>query len=169
MNPTCPDPRCRKRLWQKTAPAATGYPERALLKASEFRILKYKYKLELKRQRAKFRKARIEAIELLSRGAPTGAFAADEWIEVGPNEQPHSQHKTVARHGPSDTIYCKRCGWWSAKAKLRLLATPCQGLKEGNRSSLRLLECGVMRNPGAKVPPQFKKTRSRKGRTRRRW
>ena len=59
INPTCPDPRCRKRLWQKTAPAATGYPVRALLKASEFRILKHKYKLELKRQRTKFRKARI--------------------------------------------------------------------------------------------------------------
>ena len=97
INPTCPDPRCRKRLWQKTASAETGDPARALLKASEYRILKHKYKMELKKQRAKFRKARIEAIELLARGAPTGAFAADEWITTGPIEQPHSSHRIVAQ------------------------------------------------------------------------
>ena len=43
----------RRRLWAKTVPeAAMGYPAGALLNTSEYRIQKYKYKLEQKRLRA---------------------------------------------------------------------------------------------------------------------
>ena len=147
---------------------APGYPQRALLKLSEHRIRQYKRKLAMKKQKAEYKAARHRAIELLSWQAPTGTFAADEWIEAGLIEHPDPSHRIVALHGQSDTIFCKRCGWWSARAKLRLLATPCQGLKDGDRSSLRLLECGVMPSPGAKVPQHFKKVHARKGR-RRRW
>ena len=101
----------RTRLRVKTkACLALGYPARALLKLSEHRVRQYQRRLAKKKQEAEYKVARCNAIELLSRQAPTGAFALEEWIETGPIEHPDPSHRVVALHGHSDTIFCKRCG-----------------------------------------------------------
>ena len=110
----------RIRLRVKTdASPATGYPARELLKLNEYRIRQYQRKLAKKKQETEYRIARSNAIELLSRQAPIGTFALDERIDTGPIEHPDPSHRIVALHGQSDIIFCKRCGWWSARATLR--------------------------------------------------
>ena len=157
----------RRRLRTKTAPAeAPMYPQRALLKKIEYNIRKAKLKKAQLEQRNVYRKMRAKAVELLSRQAPMGAFTAEEMLETGVIEHPHPSHSILALNGQNDTIYCKRCSWWSSRCKLRLLATPCLGLIAGNKSQLRLLQCGVMPSPTARTPPHL---RFQKGRRRRRW
>ena len=158
----------RRRLRSKTAPEfAKGYPARALLKISEYRIQMHKLKLAKMKQRAEFKKARTRAIELLAMSAPSGAFAADEQTEFGEIELPHYSHHNSKLQGGSDTIFCRSCGLWSCRAKLRGLAKRCQGLQRGSKSTLRLLQCGVMPGPHARLPPHMKKVFNRLGRRRR--
>jgi hypothetical protein len=101
---------------------------------------------------------------LLARQPPSGALEVDEWSFDGPITNSHSSHRIVALHGNSDTIFCKNCSCWASKVKLRLLATPCQGIRVGSKSTLRLLECGVLPIAGAKLPAHLKKRHGRRGR-----
>ena len=101
--------------------------------------------------------------------APIGAFDEEDRAEIEILEHPHPSHRILSMHGSGDIIFCKQCGYWSARVKLRLLAQPCRGLKEGNKSNLLLLECGVMPAPDARVPPHLKFKHQRRGRRKSRW
>jgi hypothetical protein len=158
------EPQKKRRLRTKTHPSeAPGFPARELLKIGEFRVRQYKLKKAKAKQDNELKAVRRRAIELLAMQPPSGAFEIEEWGEGGPITNPHSSHRIVALHGNSDTIYCKRCSSWASKAKLRLLASPCQGIR-GNHSTLRLLECGVLPIAGATVPSHLKKRHGRRAR-----
>ena len=160
----------RTRLKVKTHPSmAPAYPARRLLKLQEYRIRRFNIKQAKAKVDKQIKKVRMKAIELMARQPPAGAFEEDEWVAEDPIIHPHASHRISALHGSSETIFCKRCGYWSSKASLRLLAEPCQGLKEGSKSTLRLLECGVMPGPEALIPPHLKKRHGRKGRRKSRW
>ena len=159
----------RTRLRNKTkASLAPGYPLRPLLKRAEHKIKMNQMKLAKRKRKAEFKQARIRAIELMSMQPPPSALAREERDEIGNFEIPHSSHRIVTMHGCSEIIFCKVCCCWSAKTKLRLLALPCQNLKTGN-SSLRLLECGVMPGPQARIPSHLKKRHCSTRRRRSRW
>ena len=160
----------RTRLRVKTHPSmAPAYPSRKLLRLQEYRIRRFNLKQAKAKIDIQVKKVRMEAIELMARQPPAGAFEEDEWTAEKPTIHPHASHRITALHGNSDTIFCKWCGYWSARANLKLLAKPCQGLKEGSRSTLRLLECGVRPGPEALIPSHLKKRHGRKGRRKSRW
>ena len=155
----------KRRLRTKTNPSqAPGFPTRELLKLGEFRIRQHKLKKAKAKRDTERRAVRQRAIELLARQPPGAAMDIDEWSFDGPITNPHSSHRILALHGNSDTIFCKNCSCWASKAKLRLLATPCQGIRVGSKSTLRLLECGVLPIAGAKLPTHLKKRHGRIGR-----
>ena len=160
----------KMRLNRKTHPSnAPAYPARKLLKLSEFRIRKFNVNKAKAMREKQGRNVRMKAIELMARQPPPGAFEDDEWVTDDPITHPHASHRIVTLHGDSDTIFCKSCGYWSARASLKLLAKQCQGLKEGSKSKLRLLECGVRPGPEAVIPSHLKKRHGRKGRRKSRW
>ena len=130
----------------------------------EYRIRKHKLKKAAAKRETERKAVRQRAIELLSRQPPGAAIDIDERSFEGPLNNPHSSHRILALHGNSDTIFCKNCSCWASKAKLKLLAIPCQGIKVGSKSTLRLLECGVLPIAGAKLPTHLKKRHVRKGR-----
>ena len=117
----------------------------------------------MKKAKAEERAARESAIEWMAHQDHMGAFACDEG-EAGEIVMPHATHRILALNRASDTIYCKQCGCWAARVKLKLLASPCRGLQPGSKSTLRLLECGVLPGPTARIPPQLVKRRRRKAR-----
>ena len=142
---------------------------RQLLKRAEAQIKRHQYNLKVKKRQAELRAARANVIEFMSLQPPIGALDIDEGSAVGHFDLPHASHRILALQGNGDTIFCKRCGCWSSRVKLRLLAEPCHGLKNGNRSSLRLLECGIMPGPDAQIPshlklPQCSSRRRKRGR-----
>ena len=118
----------KRRLNKKTSPGEVGYTMRPLLKRAEAQIKRHQYKVKLKKQQAALKAARAQAIALMAMQAPVAAFDIEERSEVGHFNLPHESHKIIALHGGGGTIYCKRCGYWSAKLKLKLLAEPCRGL-----------------------------------------
>ena len=140
------------------------YPQRPLLKLKEFRIRKHQLQVAKRKKESEARALRAQSIELLSRQAPVAAFELEERTDLGEFQIPHFTHRILALNGNSDTIYCKACGWWSSRLRLRGLALRCQGLHEGNRSSLRMLECGVVPGLNAKIPPHLTKRRQRESR-----
>ena len=158
-------PPMRKRLSTKTPAAqALGYPLRALMKAHEFKVRKAQLK-EIKRKRnQEWKAARLAAVNLLSQQADLSNVFPDFEDRSWSCQLPHASHRITSLHGDGDTIYCKLCGLWSKRSKLKGLARPCHGILNGNCGHLRLLECGVMPAPGARIPPRFRRKRRRKGR-----
>ena len=160
-------PHKKKRLYGKTHPSlAPAYPKRALLKLSEYRLRRYKFKEAKRVHDRKLKKLRCQAVGLMAMQPPTGAFADEEWNEPGAIVNPHPSHRIAALHGRDETIYCKSCGCWASKVSLKLLAEPCQGLKASSRHTLRLLECGVKPGLEARIPSHLKLRHARKGRRR---
>ena len=156
----------RRRLQVKTNPDGTGYTLRPLLKRAEYLIKKQQAKKKIRKLQLEAKAVRKRAIELLSMQAPLSAFDESELEGSYIAEHPHQSHRIVALNGQGSTIFCKRCGHWSSKSKLRLLAQECPGLQTGMRSTLRLLECGVVPAHGAKLPSHLKKVHTRFGRRR---
>jgi len=146
----------RRRLHGKTNPSETGYTVRPLLKKGEHKIKMQQWKVKKRKQEAELKAARKRAVEMLAWQAPIGAFDENERGEVSPLMSPHASHRILALQGGGNTIYCKQCGYWSSRVKLRHLANPCVGLQTGNRSTLRLLECGIMPAPKANIPANLK-------------
>ena len=143
---------------------------RPLLKRAEYQIKKQIAHKKSRKQQLEAKAARKRAIELMAMQAPPSAFNDQDFEVSSIAEHPHQSHRIIALHGQSQTIYCKNCGHWSASSRLKLLARPCSGLKGGNRSNLRLLECGVMPAKMAKIPAHLKKVHAMRGRRRKsRW
>ena len=155
----------RTRLSCKTAATANhGYTTRPLQSLQEHRVHMHQFKKAKQRQRAELRAARQQAIELLAMQPPSGAFVGEVETDIGPIQSPHPSHRILALEGSSSTIYCRQCGAWSARTKLRHLAARCTPLKDGSRHNLRLLQCGVMPAPFANIPSHLKKVHRRRGR-----
>ena len=154
----------RRRLYRQTAPFdAPAYPQRPLLKRDEFKIKAGKFKEAQKKEWRAYKASRLQAIESLSRQTDLPSNAAIDSTSVASGQMPHPSHH-IAVMPYSDVIYCKGCACWSQRTKLRGLESRCSGLKEGNASTLRLLQCGVKPAPLARLPPQLKKRRARKSR-----
>ena len=155
----------RRRLHRKTAATADhGYTARLLQKLQDHRVHMHKFKSAQQKQRAEIKIARRNAIELLAMQPPPGAFGGEVELDTGQIQNPHSSHRILGFEGNSSTIYCRNCGAWAARAKLRLLAGRCTPLKEGNRHNLRLLQCGIMPAPLARIPAHMRNVRTRRGR-----
>ena len=160
----------RRRLIAKTHPEGTGYTLRPLLKRAEYQIKKQIAHKKSRKQQLEAKAARKRAIELMAMQAPPSDFNDQDFEVSIIAEHPHQSHRIIALHGRSQIIFCKNCSHWSASSRLKLLAKPCSGLKGGNRSNLRLLECGVMPAKKATIPMHLKKVHARRGRRRKsRW
>ena len=159
------------RLWRKTAATANhGYTVRPLQNLQAHRISMHKVREDNLKQRAEFREMRKQAVQLLSMQPPGGAFDESEQGEIDYFQHPHPSHNIVALNGQSSVIYCRHCGSWSARDRLRHLGLPCLKLKDGNRHKLRLLQCGIMPKPEARIPSHLKLRYGRAGRRRKhRW
>ena len=103
----------------------------------------------------------LEVVEAMSNQTQLRSSSVDQ-ITAIVEELPHDTHHITAMPGNRYTIYCKSCACWSLRSKLRGLASRCEGLKSGNASSLRLLQCGVEPEPAARLPPQQVKRRARR-------
>ena len=155
----------RRRLKNKTAPVSVpAFPQRALLRQADFKIRSAKLKKAQIEQRKGQRATRRAAVDLLARQAEKIEDDSDEEVAAVPFQTPHASHHIAALHGSERVIWCRSCAAWSLSERLRGLARPCRGLKEGSRHTLRLLQCGVRPGPNARIPPQHIKMRRRKGR-----
>lgn len=70
----------------------------------------------------------------------------------------HPSHD-IRRVGTQDALYCGRCAKWSAGLlSFNKFTQICHGSTPKSSSfQLRLLECGVIPNAGAKIPSHCKK------------
>ncbi len=115
-------------------------------------------------QQLAFKKVRTRAIELLAEQAELPCSYDETESIPAPCELPHVSHHITQLEGNSEVIWCKVCGHWSQRAKLRNLAVGCEGLKSGLAATMRLLQCGVRPAPKATIPPRLLKKRRKKGR-----
>ena len=66
----------------------------------------------------------------------------------------HLSHTMKRMHGSEQVVYCSVCSYWQKTKKVTAaLLAPCEAIKRSNWSKLRLLQCGVMPGPGARIPP----------------
>ena len=150
---------------EKTTPVeAPAFPQRALLRAQEFRVRNAKLKQAQLEQRRAWRKSRASAVQLLASQVPNCEDHDVEDIAATPMQTPHPSHYISAVAGEGNALWCKACACWSLKARLRGLANVCRGMGAGNNSTLRLLQCGVLPIKGARLPPGSTIVRRRKGR-----
>ena len=134
-----------------------------LLNATDFAIASNKRKLEDRKAKSNAKRIKSEAIELLGRQPELLQVQAD--VEVQPDqmeidwadkEQPHLSHTMVRMNGGRDVLYCSVCSYWLKNKRLTAsLRQPCEALKRSNWSKLRMLQCGVMPGPGARLPPSM--------------
>ena len=161
---TAPDNSKRRRLRQKASPTVVpAFPQRALLRSAECKVRKAQLKKAQLAQRKTYRSVHAQAVELLSKQVPLHRDVNDDNVLL-PLQTPHPSHWITTMNGDSNVIWCKSCGCWSLSQKLRGLAEGCKGLAVGQRSTLRLLQCGVRPGPNARLPPKDVKVRRRKGR-----
>ena len=153
----------RRRLYIKTAPQnAPAYPERALLKKSEYRIAKGKLKEAHRKEWLSYKAVRSQAVAAMANQTEIGGSQSDYLSQVASCQAPHPSHHITAMAQSRDVNFCRVCACWSLRLKLRGLASRCEGLKAGKASTLRLLQCGVRPAPEARLPPQHVKIRRRK-------
>ena len=87
-------------------------------------------------------------------------------IDFGKYATPHPTHDVQALSSHIDIIYCRRCAAWAKNARLKSLAKPCEGLKDGNKGQLRKLQLGLVPLSGVTIPAHLRRTFAR-GRRRR--
>ena len=156
----------RRRLRIKTVPTdAPGYPQRSLLTKADWRIQKGKLKEAQRKEWAKYKSARAEAVAALAKQTEHRSSWESEQVTAAANYQmPNPSHHITVMQVSRDIIYSKACACWSLRSKLKGLAGRCVGLKSGNASTIRLLQCGVKPEPEARLPPRQVKRRHRKSR-----
>ena len=112
------------------------------------------------------RSAKQTAIRLLAAQPELARSSQAEQVEVhtvaeATDSAPHATHDIQNLATNSSIIFCRTCSGWSLRNKLKSLAGRCEGLKDGNRSRLRLLEVGVAPFPGAKMPAHLSRVHCR--------
>ena len=161
-------PTRRRRLWKKTNPIGTGFPLTALVNRATYKIQMEKKKATLREVRMDKRTASNAAIALLSRHQLSTSEVSIPRNDL-PKQQcqkPHPSHDIAFLHKHPGIIWCRRCAAWSKNVKLKALGLECQGLKEGNRTQLRLLQCGIAPYSGVRMPRHLSRVFER-GRRRR--
>jgi len=134
-----------------------------LLNSTDFAIANNKRKLEERVIKSKSKKTRTEAMELLGRQPELLTSQAE--VEAQPDqveidwankERPHITHTMIRMHGDGEVLFCSVCSYWLKNKRLTAsLRNPCEALKRSNWSKLRMLQCGVMPGPGARLPPSM--------------
>ena len=70
----------------------------------------------------------------------------------------HASHTLKKVHSHPEALYCTRCGAYNNGGPLRTLKAKCSGvLAPAHASQHRLLECGIMPAPGARLPNSSRK------------
>ena len=156
----------KRRLRSKTNPTQVpAFPQRPLIRATELKIKRHQLKQAQLQQNQALRTIKLKAISLLaSHTFRVGCIDANNDLASLPLQTPHDSHYILALPTNETVIWCKACGYWSQSEKLRGLGKPCEGLKAGNSSNLRLLKCGIKPGPNARLPPYEVKRRQRKSR-----
>ena len=129
-----------------------------LLNAPDFAIASIKRKLDEREARGRAKKVRNEAAALPFRQsellrAQLDIDAQPDQFEPDQAERAHGTHTMVKMAGSDEVLFCNVCSYWQKHKRLTAaLREPCEPIKRGNWSKLRLLECGVMPGPGARLP-----------------
>ena len=146
--------RPKRRLVKKTSQIDTAFSNTALANRKDFKVRMVEQKIEKRRFKSEQTMARAEAIQILANQPPTVDHReiAEVYPPIEADERPHASHEILTLQNNEDIIFCRVCSAWSARLKLKSLLVPCQELKDGNRSRLKLLMAGVAPYPGAKMP-----------------
>ena len=74
-------------------------------------------------------------------------------------DQVHVSHDVKTVHNQPQAFFCDRCGAWSVGASLRSgLSSVCRGqVDQARKHQHRLLQCGVIPTPGARIPDNARK------------
>ena len=130
----------------------------------------YQRKVEKKIHRMATGIARATAIRLLAAQPERIAMFVQEVeghvVESAVGHNPHHSHDTTYLANHPNIIWCRTCAAWSLRTKLKKLKTECEGFKNGNKSQLRLLQCGIAPFAGVRMPAHLSRKFCR-GRTRR--
>ena len=146
--------RPKRRLSKKTAPHDTNFSNTPLANRTDYKIKMVEQKLEKRKFKASQVIAKRCAITMLANQLPQISTVEGNnlFLAISPEERPHTSHEIHHLLNNEDIIFCKCCSAWSARLKLKSLLKPCEGLKDGNRSRLKLLNAGVPPYPGARMP-----------------
>ena len=162
----------RRRLRVKTSPLLTGYPNTALVTKSVYKVemaQRRSLRASHKTEKAAAVKSALKLLAAQPELAKDFKSEADE-LECSGGiaivRTPHPSHDIQTLQSHKNLIYCRRCSSWSMNVKLKALARTCEGLKEGNKGQLSLLQLGIVPLPGVKVPGHLRRIYAR-GRRRR--
>ena len=139
-----------------------AFPERALITAKALKVKKGILKVKQDQQNKIGRKARSDAINAICLQPELGDGDPDDIGLLAHFDLPHLSHRILELPRNDRIIFCKYCSAWSSRLKLRKLLQPCEGLKAGNRSQLRILQSGLMPGPGVRLPPNLKRYRKQR-------
>ncbi len=108
------------------------------------------------------------AIALLARHqlGTSEASSSSNLQPIIPIQKPHASHDVAALQHHAGIIWCRRCAAWSKNVKLKALGKVCEGLNDGNKTQLRLLEVGIAPYAGVRMPRHLSRVLER-GRRRR--
>ena len=157
--------RPKRRLSKNTAPQNTEFSNTPLANRKDYKIKMVERKLDKNKFKAMQATAKRTAISILAMQPPTMIHSDvnESLPDIQQHERPHTSHEIQTLQNDNDIIYCKVCSAWSARLKLKRLRQPCEGLKNGNRSMLKLLNAGVAPLPGAKMPTSHSRALTGRG------
>ena len=150
-----------RRLYRKTNAKDTNYSNTALVCRSDFKVLQHLKRASMHEHKVAKGSARASAIRLLALQPELVSSQANSTSSSSTTSGPHHTHDITHLANDATIIYCRVCSAWSLRSKLKCLKSVCQGLKDGNRSRLRLLQCGVAPYPGAKMPSHLSRVHCR--------
>ena len=157
----------RRRLVVEISPLSTGYSNTALVTRSNYKIGMEQRRNKIASHKRERTLAVRAAIRLLAAQPNLGNDLFDNldvaersFVEARVNN-PHPSHdiQTLASH--VNIIYCRRCAAWSTNVKLKAIASVCEGLKDGNKAQLRLLQVGLVPLAGVRMPRHLSKAYAR--------
>ena len=138
-------------------------PNEGLMNAADFAIASNKRKLETSKEKKEAKRILTTATELLAHQLELRQVQPQlDEVPVQPDEvefvqsegeRAHLSHTMKKMHGSEQVVYCSVCSYWQKTKKVTAaLLAPCEDIKRSNWSKLRLLQCGVMPGPGARLP-----------------
>jgi len=157
----------RRKLMTKTNPIGTGYPLTALVNRATYKVQMEQKKIILRDGRHDKRTAANAAISLRSsHQLSTVEVNSINLQPVIPTQKPHASHDVTSLQNHAGIIWCRRCAAWSQSVKLKALGKVCEGLKDGNKTQLRLLQVCIAPYAGVRMPRHLSRVFER-GRRRR--
>ena len=139
----------------KSSPIGTGYPLIAFGSRAAYKVAMVHNAKVLKETRADKRVVAKAAIQLLAMHHVDGQLETSREMKPKssiPVAKPHLSHEIATLPNHDGIIWCRRCSSWSRNVKLKALGRVCEGLKDGNRAQLRLLQVGIAPYAGVRMP-----------------